>query len=58
MNAPVPVTEPPVVVMIMLAVPAVPAGVVTVIEVGLLTTRFVTAIPAKVTAVAPVKPVP
>jgi hypothetical protein len=41
-----------------LAVPAAPAGVLAVIVVGLTTTRFVTAVPPMVTAVAPVKFVP
>ena len=41
-----------------LAVPAVPAGVVAVIEVELNTVTAVAAVPPMVTAVAPVKPVP
>ena len=41
-----------------LAVPAVPAGVVAVIEVELTTVTAVAAVPPIVTAVAPVKPVP
>ena len=49
---------PPGVVTNTLAVPALPAGVVAVIEVGLTTLRAVAATPPIVTAVAPVKPVP
>ena len=49
---------PPGVVTKTLAVPAVPAGVVTVMEVALFTTRLVAAVPPMVTPVAPVKPVP
>ena len=41
-----------------LAVPAVPAGVVAVIDVALTTTRLVTVAPPMVTLVAPVKLVP
>ena len=41
-----------------LAVPAVPAGVVAVIEVALTTTTLVAAVPPIVTPVAPVKFVP
>ena len=41
-----------------LAVPALPAGVVAVIEVELTTVTAVAAVPPMVTAVAPVKPVP
>ena len=41
-----------------LAVPAVPAGVVAVIEVALTTVTPVAAVPPMVTAVAPVKSVP
>ena len=49
---------PPGVVTKTLAVPAVPAGVVTVMEVALFTTRLVAAVPPMVTAVAPVKSAP
>ena len=49
---------PPGVVTRMLAVPAVPAGVVAVMEVAFTTTRLVAAAPPMVTLVAPVKPVP
>ena len=49
---------PPGVVTKTLAVPAVPAGVVTVMLVELTTTRLVAAVPPMVTAVAPVKSVP
>ena len=49
---------PPGVVTSTLAVPAVPAGVVAVIEVALLTVMAVAAAPPMVTAVAPVKLVP
>ena len=49
---------PPGVVTTTLAVPAVPAGVVAVIEVSLTTVNDVAAVPPMVTAVAPVKPVP
>jgi len=49
---------PAVVVTKTLAVPADPAGVVTVIEVALFTTRLVAGLPPMVTAVAPVKSVP
>ena len=42
----------------MLAVPAVPAGVVQVMEVAETTTTLVQAFPPTVTAVAPVKSVP
>ena len=41
-----------------LAVPTVPAGVVTVMEVALFTTRLVAATPPIVTPVAPVKSLP
>ena len=41
-----------------LAVPAVPAGVIAVIEVGLTTVTPVAAVPPMVTLVAPVKPAP
>ena len=41
-----------------LAFPALPAGVVAVIEVAFTTVTAVAAVPPKVTAVAPVKPVP
>ena len=41
-----------------LAVPAVPAGVVAVIDESLTTTTLVAATPPTLTAVAPVKPVP
>ncbi len=59
MNAFEPVTEPPSVTIITSAAPAmVWAGVVAVIDVLLTTTRFVAAMLLKVTAVAPVKPVP
>ena len=51
------VLVPPGVVTKTLAVPAVPAGVVTVIEVSLTKVK-VAAAPPIVTAVAPVKPVP
>ena len=49
---------PPGVVTSTLLAPAVPAGVVQVMVVALTTTLFVTAVPPKVTPVAPVKPVP
>ena len=49
---------PPGVVTTTLAVPAVPAGVVTVMDVELFTTTLVAAVPPIVTAVAPVKSVP
>ena len=49
---------PPGVVTTTLAVPAAWAGAVTVIEVGLFTTRLVAAVPPMVTPVAPVKLVP
>ena len=49
---------PPGVVTRMLAVPAVPAGVVAVMEVALTTTTLVAAAPPRVTLVAPVKLVP
>ena len=49
---------PPGVVTTTLAVPAVPAGVVTVMEVALFTTRLVAVVPPMVTPVAPVKLVP
>jgi hypothetical protein len=49
---------PPAVVTTTLAVPALPAGVVAVIEVALTTTRLIAAAPPMVTLVAPVKPVP
>ena len=49
---------PPGVVTNTLAVPALPAGVMAVIEVALLTVNEVAALPPIVTAVAPVKPVP
>ena len=42
----------------MLADPAVPAGVIVVISVSLTTVRLVATVLPKVTAVAPVKPVP
>ena len=42
----------------MLALPAVPAGVVQVRLVSLLTTTLVQALPPMVTALVPVKPVP
>ena len=41
-----------------LAVPALPAGVVAVIEVALTTVTFVAVVPRIVTAVVPMKPVP
>jgi hypothetical protein len=44
--------------MTMLADPAVPAGVVAVIEVSLTTVKLVAAVPPMVTAVALVKPLP
>ncbi|MGA2698179.1 MAG: hypothetical protein ABSE74_00865 [Methanoregula sp.] len=47
-----------VVVTITLATPAVPAGVVAVIEVSLTTTTLVAAAPPMITAVALVKPLP
>ena len=49
---------PPGVVTRTLAVPALPAGVVAVIEVAFTTVTAVAAVPPMVTAVAPVKPVP
>ena len=49
---------PPGVVTRMLAVPAVPAGVVAVMEVALTTTTLVAAAPPRATLVAPVKLVP
>ena len=49
---------PPGVVTSTLAVPALPAGVVAVIEVELTTVKLGTVAPPIVTAVAPVKPVP
>ena len=49
---------PPGVVTSTLLAPAVPAGVVQVMVVGLTTVRFVAAVPPKVTFVAPVKFVP
>ncbi len=54
----VPVAVPPGVVITMLAAPAVPAGVVAVIDVLLTTVNEVAAVPPKVTEVAPVNPVP
>jgi hypothetical protein len=57
-NTPVPVTEPPGVIMTTFAVPAVPAGVVAVIDVSLTTVTPVAAAPPMVTEVAPVKPLP
>ena len=58
MNAVFAALTPPPVVTTTLAVPAVPAGVVAVIDVSLTTTRLVAATPANVTPVAPLKPVP
>ena len=49
---------PPGVVTRTLAVPALPAGVVAVIEVELTTVTAVAAVPPIVTAVAPINPVP
>ncbi|MGA2698178.1 MAG: hypothetical protein ABSE74_00860 [Methanoregula sp.] len=57
-NAPVSVNMPPGVVMTRLAAPAVPAGVIAVIEVELTTPKLVAATPPNVTAVVPVKPLP
>ena len=49
MNAPVPVTDPPGVVIITSTAPAVPAGVLAVISVSLTTVRLVAAVPPMVT---------
>jgi hypothetical protein len=55
---PVPVTDPPGVMMTTFAVPAVPAGVVAVTDVSLTTVTLVACVPPMVTMVAPVKPLP
>ena len=49
---------PPAVVTVMSTVPAAWAGVVAVMDVALLTVKLVAAVPPKLTAVAPVNPVP
>ena len=58
MNALALVTVPPAVVTATLLAPAVPAGVLAVIDVALTTATFVAATPLTVTLVAPVKLVP
>ena len=57
-NAFVLVTIPPAVVTVTSLLPAVPAGVVAVMEVALTTTKLVAAMPPTATLVAPVKFVP